>query len=122
MFRRILSFIMLGSEEKPKEVGCGFSPRLAHRDFQFIRKVVDSSKHEDQIAVAIDWIHRMYRRGFFESAIYQELIHHAQYKEEELIRININKNLILPHLKKRADEIADEERRKKIRLVKTEAN
>lgn len=118
----IRSIVRFLTESKSREVVPAFSRRLNHSDFKFIRRVVDSSLYEAQIHTAIEWINRMHRKGFFSTEIYHELVHHAMYKEEELIKEKVHKDIVLPYIRKRAEEIAREERAKKIRIVKTEVN
>jgi hypothetical protein len=85
-----------------------------------IRDVIDSCKLEPQIDSAIGWVHYMYRKGFFDKQTHIELINYAIHKETKIMKEKIMRDFICPHLKKRADEIVEEERRKNIRLVKTE--
>lgn len=106
---------------QPDKTGASmYRPTYQHA--MFIRKVIDSSKLEGQIATCIEWIHRLYRRGFLPIEVYHELIHHAIYREEQIITERVKKDFVCPHVKKRADEIVEEERRKNIRIIKSEVN
>ena len=86
----------------------------------FIRRVIDSCKMEIQIDSAINWVYELYRKGYYSTVIFHELMSLAMYKEEAIMKEKVNKEFIWPHLKKRADEIIEEERRKNFRLIKTE--
>jgi hypothetical protein len=119
MLKKYHSLLKLFIKKKPTTTtNFILTKALSHADHRFIRKVVDSCKLEVQIASAIEWIHQLYRRGILPTEVYQELVHHAIYKEEQIITENVHKNLVLPYLKRRADEIVEEERRKKIRILK----
>lgn len=124
MLDKVLKFIAAIFEEPPaiKEDAGIFNKRLTHKDQNYIRKCIDSCKLDIEIASAIGWIHDMYRKGFFPSeGFYHEMIHYAMYKEEEILKDKVEREFIRPHVKKRADEIIEEERRRNFRLVKTEA-
>ena len=112
---------MTGPSPQKRESGVG-RHRPTYQHAMFIRTVIDSSKLESQIATSIDWVHRLYRKGFLPTDTYHELIHHAIYKEEQIMTERVKKDFICPHVKRRADEIIEEERRKNIRIVKTEVN
>lgn len=98
-----------------------FNKRISHEEHNYIRTCIDSCKLDIEISTAIEWIHNMYRKGYFKhEAFYHELIHYAIYKEEKILKAKMEKEFIRPHVKKRANEIIEEERLKKIRLVKNE--
>lgn len=92
----------------------------AYQHAMFIRRVIDSNKTEEQIETSIGWIYRLYRRRFLTLEIFHELNNHADYRRDEIMAESIKKDFICPHVKKRADEIIEEERRKNIRIIKTE--
>jgi hypothetical protein len=125
MFNTIVCFIgrLIAGPEKPTApkmvLGVG-RHRPSYQHAMFIRKVIDSNIQEGQIETSIEWVHRLYRKGFLPVDTYHELIHHAMYKEEQIITERVKRDFICPHVKKRADEIIEEERRKNIRIIKTE--
>jgi len=96
--------------------------RPTYQHAMFIRKVIDSNIQEGQIATSIEWVQRLHRSGFIPTDTFNELVHHALYKEEQIITERVKRDFICPHVKRRADEIIEEERRKNIRIVKTEVN
>lgn len=121
----LLSLIMARPAPKKRDEVVGrHRPAYQHQQqhAMFIRRVIDSSKMEGQIATSIEWVHRLYRKGFLLTETYHELIHHAIYREEQIITERVKKDFICPHVKRRADEIIEEERRRNIRIVKTEVN
>lgn len=116
-------FSLIVDRPKPSKRGRDMDRhRPTYQHAMFIRKVIDSNIQEGQIATSIEWVHRLYRKGFLPVTVYHELIHHAIYKEEQIITERVKKDFVCPHVKRRADEIIEEERRKNIRIVKTEVN
>jgi hypothetical protein len=118
MFENFLAKLFGFLEGKPPKSA---EKPLSKVKYKFILDVVDSCKLEPQIASAINWIHYMYRRNFYGSQDYHFLVEFAIQKEEQIINERVHRDFVCPHLKKRADEIADEERKKHMRLVKNES-